>query len=95
MLSCCLKWKRNTKSINPSVWKTSNGQPKLLSKFSVCNSKNSRFITLQDVGGLLGQLGIKIILSLIYVLWVWNFVLKEGISTKIMLLNVMMTCTNC
>ena len=65
----------------------------LLSKLAVCNSKNSRFITLQDLGGLLRQLGI--ILSLICALWVWNFVLKEGISTKIMLLIAMMTCTNC
>ena len=65
----------------------------LLSKLAVCNSKNSRIITLQDLGGLLRELGI--ILSLICVLWVWNFVLKEGISTKIMLLIAMMTCTNC
>ena len=32
MLSYCLKWKKNTESINPRVLKTSNGKTMILSK---------------------------------------------------------------
>ena len=44
MLSYCLKCKKYTDNINPRVSKTSNGRIKLLSKYAVCNIKNSRFV---------------------------------------------------
>ena len=40
MLSYCLKRKKNTESINPKVLKTSNGKTMLLSKCTICGSKN-------------------------------------------------------
>ena len=41
MLSCCLKCKKNTESINPKVSKTSNG---VLPKCAICGSKKSKFV---------------------------------------------------
>ena len=39
MLSYCLMWKKNTKSINPVVSKTSNGRTMILSKCTICGAK--------------------------------------------------------
>ena len=44
MLSHCLKCRKNTESKNQKVVKTKNGRIMLLSKCSVCNSKNSKFL---------------------------------------------------
>ena len=52
MLSCCLKYKRNTESINPRVLKTSNGKGMILSKCAICGSKKSKFIKEQKAKGL-------------------------------------------
>ena len=43
MLSYCLKCRKNTESKNPKVVRTKNGRIMRLSKFSVCNSKKSKF----------------------------------------------------
>ena len=40
----CLKYRKNTKTINPIVSETSNGKTMLLSKCAICDSKKSRFI---------------------------------------------------
>ena len=48
MLSYCLKCRKNTKSINPRVLKTSNGKTMILSKCAICGSKKSKFIKRQE-----------------------------------------------
>ena len=40
MLSYCLKYKRNTESINPRVSKTSNGKTMILSKCAISKNQN-------------------------------------------------------
>ena len=59
MLSCCLKCKKNTESINPKVSKTTNGKTMILSKCALCGSKKSTFIKDQQAKGLLSNLGIR------------------------------------
>ena len=44
MLFYCLKCRKNTESKNPKVVRTKNGRIMLLSKFSVRNSKKSKFL---------------------------------------------------
>ena len=39
MLSYCFKCRRNTKSINPKVSKTTNGKATILSTCAICGSK--------------------------------------------------------
>ena len=63
MDSYCLKCKKYTKSINPQVSSTSNGEVMILSKCTICNSKKSKFINQQEAKGLLSKLGIKTPLS--------------------------------
>ena len=77
MLSYCLKYKNNTKSKNPWVKKTSNGEITLLSKCAVRNSTKSKIIKKQEALGLLNQLGIKTPLTKIkiksyFVLKIWK-----------------------
>ena len=68
MLSYCLKCKKNTKSINPKVSKTTNGKAIILSKCAICNSKKSKFIKEQQAKGLLSNLGLRTPLNKIPVL---------------------------
>ena len=63
MKSYCLKWKIDTKNINPRVSNTSNGKTMILSKCAICGSKKSRFIKNQEAKGLLSNLGIRTPLS--------------------------------
>ena len=58
MESYCLKCRKNTENINPRVSKTSNGKTMLLSKYSICGSKKSRFIKNQEAKRLLRNLGV-------------------------------------
>ena len=44
MLSYCLKCRKNTKSINPKVSKTTNGKAMISSTCSIYGSKKSKFI---------------------------------------------------
>ena len=55
----CLKWRKNTESINPRVSKTNNGKTMILSKCTICGSKKSRFIKKQEASGILSNLGLK------------------------------------
>ena len=59
MLSCCLKRKKNTESINPRVLRTINGKTMILSKCAVCGAKISNFTKEQQAKGLLSNLGIR------------------------------------
>ena len=61
MLSRYLKCRKKTESKNTKVVKTKNGIIMLLSKCSVCNSKNSKFLKEQEAKRLSSKLtGIKI-----------------------------------
>ena len=68
MLSYCLKCKRNTKSINPKVSKTTNGKAMILSTCAICGNKKSKFIKQQEAKGLLSNLGLRTPLNKIPVL---------------------------
>ena len=59
MLSYCFKCRRNTKSINPKVSKTTNGKAIILSTCDICGSKKSKFIKEQEPKGLLSNLGLR------------------------------------
>ena len=60
MLPYCLRCqKKNTESINPKVYATSNGKTMILSKCAICGSKKSKFIKKQEAKGSLSNLGIK------------------------------------
>ena len=59
MLSYYFKCRRNTKSINPKVSKTTNGKAIILSTCTICGSKKSKFIKQQEAKGLLSNLGLK------------------------------------
>ena len=63
MLSYCLKCKKNTESVNPSVSATSNGRTMILSNCAICGPKKSKFIKNQEAKGLLSNLGLKTPLS--------------------------------
>ena len=49
MLSYCLKCRKNTESKIPNVVRTKNIRTMLLSKYTVCDSKKSKFITEQKI----------------------------------------------
>ena len=68
MLSYCFKCRRNTKSINPKVSKTTNRKVIILSTCAICGSKKSKFIKEQEAKGLLGNLGLRTLLNKIPVL---------------------------
>ena len=63
MLSYCLKCKKDTESVNPSVSATGNGRTMILSKCAICGSKTSKFIKNQEAKGLLSRSGLKTPLS--------------------------------
>ena len=44
MLSCCLKCRKNTKSINPKLSRTKKGRIMFLSKSTVCDCKKTKYI---------------------------------------------------
>ena len=68
MLSYCFKCRRNTKSINPKVSKTTNGKAIILSTCAICGSKKSKFVKEQEAKGLLNNLGLRTPLNKIPVL---------------------------
>ena len=68
MLSYCFKCRRNTKSINAKISKTTNGKAIILSTCVICGSKKSKFIKQQEAKGLLSNLGLKAPLNKIPVL---------------------------
>ena len=63
MLSYCLKYNKNTESVNPRVSATSNVRIMILSKCAICGSKKSKFIKNQEANGLSSSLGLKTPLS--------------------------------
>ena len=59
MKAYCLKRRKDTEDINPTVSGTSNGKTMISSKCAICGSKKSRFTTNQEAKGLLSNLGLK------------------------------------
>ena len=55
-MSYYLKGRKNTESKNLKLVRTKNQRLMLLSKCSVCNRKESKFIKEQEARGLLGSL---------------------------------------
>ena len=70
MSSYCLKCKKNTKHINPRVFKTSIGKTILLWKCGICGSEKPRFFNKEEAKGKLSKLVLKISLSKILLLFV-------------------------
>ena len=68
MKSYCLKCRKDTDNINPRVSNTSNGRTMILSKYAICGSKKSKFITNQEAKGLLRNLGVRTPLSKVPIL---------------------------
>ena len=68
MESYCVRCKKYTKNINSRVSNTSNGKTMILSKCSICGSKNSKFLKNQEANGLLSSLGLKTPLSKVLLL---------------------------
>ena len=63
MSSYCLKYKKNTESINPRLSKTSNNKTMLRWKYAIYSSKKSIFIKKQEASKILSSLGLKAPLS--------------------------------
>ena len=59
----CIACKKDTENKNPKVFKTKNGRLMLKSICSVCNNKESRFLSKNKESGLLSSLGIRTPLS--------------------------------
>ena len=59
MLPHCLKCRKRTESKNPKVVRTNNLRIILLSKFTVCDSKKSKFLKEEETSKLSSNLGIK------------------------------------
>ena len=68
MKSYCLKCRKNTENIYPSVSSTSNGRTMVLSKCAICGSKTSRFVKNQEAKALLSNLGVRKPLSKVLIL---------------------------
>ena len=59
MNTYCLKCKKDTANLDPKMVKTKNNRLLMQSKYSVCETKKSRFVKKQDAKSLLSNLGIK------------------------------------
>ena len=59
MLPHCLKCRKRTECKNPKVVRTNNLRIILLSKFTVCDSKESKFLKEEEASELSSSLGIK------------------------------------
>ena len=68
MKSYCLKCRKDTENINPSVSSTSNGKAMILSKCAICGCKKSKFIKNQEAKGLLSNLDVRAPLSKVPIL---------------------------
>ena len=68
MKSYCLKCRKDTKNINPTVSNTGNGRKTILSKCAIWGSKKSRFIKNQEAKRLLSNLDVRTPLSKVPIL---------------------------
>ena len=63
MRTYCIKCKKDTKNIDPKMFRAKNNRLIMQSKCSVCGINKSRFVKEQEVRGLLSNLGIRTPLS--------------------------------
>ena len=63
MKTYCLKCKKDTENIDPSISKTTNNRLMMQSKCSNCKNEKSRLVKERDAKGLFSSLGIKTPLS--------------------------------
>ena len=63
MRTYCVKCKKDTKNIDPKMFRAKNNKLIMQSKCSVCGINKSRFVKEQEVRGLLSNLGIRTPLS--------------------------------
>ena len=63
MKTCCVKCRKDTKTIDPKMVRTKNNRFVMQSKCSACRIKKSRFVKEQEGKGLFSNLGIKTTLS--------------------------------
>ena len=70
MKTYCVKFKKDTKNIDPKMFRTKNNRLIMQSKCPVCGTKKSRFVKEQEAKGLLSNLGIRTPLSKIPLLHV-------------------------
>ena len=63
MRTYCVKCKKDTKNIDPKMFRAKNNRLIMQSKCSVCGINKSRFVKEQEVRGLLSNLGIRTPLS--------------------------------
>ena len=63
MLTNCGKSRKNTKNLNPKIFKTKNGRLIMQSKYTECGNKKSIFVKEQEAKVLMSNLGIKTLLG--------------------------------
>ena len=63
MLTNCVKSRKNTKNLNPKIFKTKNGRLIMQSKYNECGNKKSIFVKEQEAKVLMSNLGIKTLLG--------------------------------
>ena len=63
MLFYCLKSRKNVESKDAKIVRTKIGRIVLLSKYSVCNSKKSKFLKEERAKSFLSNIGMKTLLS--------------------------------
>ena len=63
METYCVKYKKNTKSLNSKIFKTKNGRLIMQLKCADCGTKKSKFVKEQEAEVLLSNLGIETLLS--------------------------------
>ena len=59
METSCVMYRKNTKNVNPKIFKTKNGRSIMQPKCPKRGIKKSRFVTEQEGKGLLSNLRIK------------------------------------
>ena len=63
MLTNCVKSRKNTKNLNPKIFKTKNSRLIMQSKYTECGNKKSIFVKEQEAKVLMSNLGIKTLLG--------------------------------
>ena len=63
MKTYCVKCKKDTENLNSKIFKTKINRLIIQSKCNDCGIKKSRFVKEQEAKGLLGNLGMKTLLS--------------------------------
>ena len=68
MKTYCVKCRKDTENIDPTMVRAKNNRLVMQSKCSLCGIKKSRFVKEQEAKGLLSNIGIKTPLSKITLL---------------------------